>query len=91
MKRNETLGVLRFGLDNVPLELQDPYPFLRVILAEKGTHFGGYFKYRPIFHTFQMLACQKFWKFGKNGPMFSGILVENGNPCLGISCEKVNH
>ena len=36
-----TLGrVLRFELDRgVPLEPQNPYPFLRVILAEKGTHF----------------------------------------------------
>ena len=33
-------GVLRFELDRgVPLEPQNPYPFLRVILAEKGTHF----------------------------------------------------
>ena len=33
-------GVLRFDLDRcVPLEPQNPYPSLRVILAEKGTHF----------------------------------------------------
>ena len=33
-------GVLRFELDGgVPLEPQNPCPFLRVILAEKGTHF----------------------------------------------------
>ena len=33
-------GVLRFELDRgVPLELQNPYPSLRVILAKKGTHF----------------------------------------------------
>ena len=33
-------GVLRFELDRgVPLEPQNPYPSLRVILAEKGTHF----------------------------------------------------
>ena len=32
-------GVLRFGLDRVvPLKPQNPYPSLRVILAEKGTH-----------------------------------------------------
>ena len=32
--------VLRFELDRgVPLEPQNPYPSLRVILAEKGTHF----------------------------------------------------
>ena len=33
-------GVLRFELDRgVKLEPQNPYPSLRVILAEKGTHF----------------------------------------------------
>ena len=33
-------GVLRFELDRgVLLEPQNPYPSLRVILAEKGTHF----------------------------------------------------
>ena len=35
-----TRGVLRFKLDRgVPLEPQNPYPSLRVILAEKDTHF----------------------------------------------------
>ena len=34
-----TWGVLRFGLDrDVLLEPQNPYPSLRVILVEKGTH-----------------------------------------------------
>ena len=33
-------GVLRFELDRgVLLKPQNPYPSLRVILAEKGTHF----------------------------------------------------
>ena len=33
-------GELRFELDRgVPLEPQNPYPSLRVILAEKVTHF----------------------------------------------------
>ena len=33
-------GVLRFGLDEgVPLEPQNPYPFLRVILTGKSTVF----------------------------------------------------
>ena len=33
-------GLLRFELDRgVPLEPQNPYPSLRVILAKKGTHF----------------------------------------------------
>ncbi len=32
--------VLKFDLDrDVPPELQNPYPFLRVIFAQKGTHF----------------------------------------------------
>ena len=36
--------VLRFGLDRgVPLEPPSPYPFLRVILAEKGTHLQEFF------------------------------------------------
>ena len=33
-------GVLRFEMDmGVPLEPQNPYPSLRVILAETGTYF----------------------------------------------------
>ena len=33
-------GVLRFKLDRgVPLEPQNPYPYLMVILTKKGTHF----------------------------------------------------
>ena len=33
-------GVLRFGSDgDVPLKPPNPYPSLRVILAEKGTHY----------------------------------------------------
>ena len=37
---NTRRGVLRFELDRgVPLEPQNLYPSLRVILAEKGTHF----------------------------------------------------
>ena len=33
-------GVLRFGSDEgVPLKPPNPYPSLRVILAEKGTHY----------------------------------------------------
>ena len=33
-------GVLRFGSDGgVPLKPSNPYPSLRVILAEKGTHY----------------------------------------------------
>ena len=33
-------GVLRFGLDRgLPLEPQNPYTSLRVILAENGTHY----------------------------------------------------
>ena len=33
-------GVLRFELDRgMPLDPQNPYPSLRVILTNKGTHF----------------------------------------------------
>ena len=36
----QTPGVPRFGLvGGVPLKPQNPYPILRVILVEKGTHF----------------------------------------------------
>ena len=47
-------GVPRFGLDGgVPLDPQNPYTFLRVILAERGTNFQGFFsKYRSTFHNF---------------------------------------
>ena len=47
-------GVLRFELGRgVPLKPPNPYPSLRVILAEKGTHFQGFFlKNRPIFQKF---------------------------------------
>ena len=46
-------GVLRFGLDgSLRLEPQNPYPCLRVILTEKGTHFKGFFsKYIGPFFT----------------------------------------
>ena len=51
--------VLIFGLDGgVPLEPQNPYPFLRLILAEKGTHFFS--KYSPIFHNFQEFTFSKW-------------------------------
>ena len=59
-------GVLRFELDRgVPLEPQNPYPSLRVILAEKGTHFKGFFlKNRPIFQKFHDFRHAKTRKFG---------------------------
>ena len=66
-------GVLRFGLDrSLPLAPRNPYPCLRVILAEIGTRFQGFFsKYRPIFHNFWVSAMQTPENFGKT------------NPCLG--------
>ena len=53
-------GILRFGLNRgLPLQPRNPYPCLRVILAERGTHFYGFLsKYRPIFQNF----WRKFWK-----------------------------
>ncbi len=50
--------VLGFDLDGgVPPEPQNPYPFLRVIFAKKGTHFLGFFsKYRPIFQNFRVIC-----------------------------------
>ena len=78
-------GVLRFELDRgVPLEPQNPYPFLRVILAENGTHFEGFFlKNRSIFKKFcdfRGFRHAKPWKFGlsqKSWPMFKDFLVKN--------------
>ena len=88
-----TLGILQFGVDGgVLLEPQNPYQFLRVILAEKGTYFYGFFsKYRSIFHNFQVFTWQtpkNFRNFGKNGPMFSDIFVENGTHVYRFLVEK---
>ena len=49
----------------VPLEPQNPYPSLRVILAEKGTHFEGFFlKNRPFFQNFRGFRHAKPRKLG---------------------------
>ena len=71
--------------EGVPLEPQNPYPYLRVILAEKGTHFYGFFfsKHRPIVHNFWVFS--KFWK---SGPMCTYIFVENGTHVLGFLVKK---
>ena len=66
---SKSRGVLRTELDRgVSLEPQNPYPSLRVILAEKGTHFKGFFlKNMPIFQTFrdfQGFRHAKTQKFG---------------------------
>ena len=46
----------------------NPYPILRVIFAEKGTHFDWFFwKYRSIFPNLE-----------KNRPIFRDIFIENG-------------
>ena len=92
-------GVLRFELDRgVPLEAQNPYPSLRVILAEKGTHFKGFFlKNRPIFQkfrdfqSFRHAKTQKVWLSQKSWPMFKDFLVKKRDPCLRISCKKATH
>ena len=59
--------VLRFGLDIfVPLEPQNPYPFLRFILAAKSTHFKDFSwnKAPCIFYT--IFGCEKFTKYVRN-------------------------
>ena len=95
-------GVLRFELDRgVPLEPQNPYPSLRVILAKKGTHFWGFFfKNRPIFQKFRdfggfcMVKPRKSRNLGlsqKSWPMFKDFLGKKQDPCLRISCKKATH
>ena len=72
-------GVLRFELDRgVPLEPQNPYPSLRVILAEKGTRFlriflKKYANFSKISRFLGIFAMRKIQKFGlsqKSWPMF---------------------
>ena len=78
--------VLRFELDRgVPLEPQNPNPSLRVILAEKGTHFKDFsWKNRPIFQKFRDFRgfrhakTRKFGLSQKSWPMFKDFLVKNG-------------
>ena len=54
-------GVLTFGLDGgVPFEPRNPYPFLRVILAEKGTHFRHF---KDLCKNTGPFYTQKYWKF----------------------------
>ena len=49
----------------VPLEPQNPYPSLKVILAVKGTYFKGFFlKNRPSFQKFRGFRHVKTQKFG---------------------------
>ena len=51
-------GVLRFGLDGgVPLEPQNPYPFLRLILQRKIPIF------RDFFFQNRGLFVVNFWVF----------------------------
>ena len=62
----------------VLLEPQNPYPFLRVISAERGTHLGDFsLNIGAIFQIFMCSQGQhpKFWK---NRPMFKDIFVQNG-------------
>ena len=65
-----------------------------MVMAEKGTHFQGFFsKYRPIFQNFLLFTMQtpkKFWNFfGNTNPCLGIFFVENGT--IGISCEKGTH
>ena len=65
----------------VPLKPLNPHPVLRVILAKKGTHFGGFSQNICPFFLI-------FWVFTENGPMFSGIFVENGTYVWGFLVKK---
>ena len=90
--------VLRFGLDRgVLLKPRNPYPSLRVILAEKGIHCYGFFlKNRPIFHkfcNFGVFAMRKPKNLGsvrKLDPRLRIFLKKkkNGTHVLRISCRK---
>ena len=89
-------GVLRFELDRgVPLEPQNPYPSLRVILAGKGIHFKGFFlKKRPIFQKFRHFRHAKTRKLGsvrKVDPCFKPFFGKKRESCLRISCKKATH
>ena len=84
-----TGGVLRFGLDGgVKLKHRNPYPFLRVILAEKGIHCKGFFlQYRPIFDN-----CRKHPKILDQWTHVKGFFFfRKWEACLGSSCEKATH
>ena len=69
-----------------------PYPSLRVILAEKGTHFQGFcLKNRPIFQKFRGFLHAKTQKFGlsqESWPMFKDFLLKNGTHVLGFLVKK---
>ena len=89
-------GVLRFELGRgVPLKNQNPYPSLRVILAEKGTHFQGFFlKNRPILQEFCNLwgFCHaKFENLGsvrKVDTCLRIFFVKNGAHVQGFLVKK---
>ena len=81
--KNVVGDVHRFGLDRgVPLEPQNPYPSLRVILVEKSTHCYGFFLKNShkflIFGVFCHAKTQKFGLSQKIGPMFKDFFVKNG-------------
>ena len=44
--------VLRFGLDNFATRTWKPHSFSKILFEEKGIHFRGVSKYRPIFAQF---------------------------------------
>ena len=65
-------GVLRFGSDGgVPLKPPNPYPSLRVILAEKGTHYWFLFKK-------MMFLCTLATKWAKISSIYSKITKVGG-------------
>ena len=56
-----------------------PIPIVRVILAEKGTHFYGLKRKRKQFSQFWGFFCTvNTQNLGKNRPMFRYTLTANG-------------
>ena len=82
------MGLLRFGLDGgVLLEPRNPYPFVRVILAEEVPIFRDFsWNIGPFFSGFSGMANNP--KVMENRPMFSDICVGNGTHVQGFLAKK---
>ena len=69
-----------------------PYPSLRVILAEKGTHFKDFsWKLRRIFQKFRGFRHAKTPGSVRKADPFFGKKHKKRDPCLRISCKKATH
>ena len=76
--RNQKIFIPERG-GGVLLKPQNYFPFIRVILAEKGTHFRDFSRNnRSICQNLWVFAWEKLRKFWKNGPMFKYIFVKIG-------------